>query len=134
MSKKKRYIIGHRHGPRLDPRSSQELDAFVSQRKDANVLLRTPVGRCVVEMTEDQMRELAEKNPDLVIEEDEELQLFGMPGLPERVPTEGNFSLSVVVKDSTTGQPIPNVTVYGVGAGVAYKSLTDKKGQATLQT
>ena len=67
--------------------------------------------------------------------EDHKLSLFAMPGIPKRVPTEGSFTLSVVLKDGTTGQPVPEVTVYGVGeAGVAYQAVTDQDGKASLQT
>ena len=133
MPPKKRYIIGHRHGPRLDPKSVKDLETFVAQTEETGILRKTSVGRTVVEMTEDQMRELAQKNPQLVIEEDEPLKLFGMPGLPARIPAEGVYTLTVEVKDATEGKPIPEVTVYGIGTGVAYKGVTDAQGQATIQ-
>jgi subtilisin family serine protease len=130
---KKRYIIGHRHGPRLDPKSAKDLETFVSQQEEAGILRRTSVGRTVVEMTEDQMRELSRNNPQLVIEEDEPLKMFAMPGLPARIPTEGPYTLTIGVKDATEGKPVPDVTVYGIGTGVAYKGVTDAQGQATIQ-
>jgi subtilisin family serine protease len=132
--RKKRYLIGHRYGPRFDANSSRNLDAFVSSRSEVNIVRRTAVGRCVIEMDETHMQELADKNRDIVIEADEELQLFAMPGLPKIVPTEGVHSLPVVVTDSTDSKPIPNVTIYGIGRGVAYKAVTDERGTATLQT
>ena len=130
---KKRYIIGHRHGPRLDQKSVKELETFVSQKKETNILRKTSVGRTVVEMTEEEMRELAQKNPQLVIEEDSPLDLFAMPGIPKRVPAGTTHSLSVEVEDETDGKPIANVTVYGIGTGVSYKAVTDAKGQAIIK-
>ncbi len=133
MSEKKRYIVAHRHGPQLDAKSVQELQNFVAAHEDAAIKRTTLVGRTVVEMTEAQMLELAQKNPQLVIEEDQELQLFGMPGIPERVPTTGVYELTVEVTDAATKQPLANITVYGLGSGVAYKGVTDADGKAVLQ-
>lgn len=130
---KKRYLVGHRYGPQLDPKSHKELEAFVTEKVEAGIRRRTPVGRTVVEMTEDQMKELAEKNPQLVIEEDQELKLFAMPGLPERVPDEGTYTLTVEVKDAADGKPVPNATVYGIGSGVAYRGVSDAEGKAVIQ-
>ncbi len=134
MSRTRRYFIGHRYGPRMPPASEQQLDSFVSQQKDAATVRTTRVGRRVVQMTEDQMRALANGSPELVIEEDEPLELFTMPGLPPRLPGFEGFSIAVTVKDQTTGKPVPDVTVYGIGAGIAYQAVTDAKGQANLQT
>jgi len=136
MADTKRYIIGHRRGPRLDPKSTRELDTFIAENADARSVRKTKVGRQVVEMTEEQARDLAGKNPDLVIEEDQELKMYGMPGIPPRVPSAAEaVAFPVVVKDANTGAPVPNVTIYGIGAAeVAYKAVTDEKGQATLQS
>lgn len=133
MSEKKRYIVAHRHGPQLDQKSVQELQAFVAAHAEANIKRTTLVGRTVMEMTEAQMQELAQKNPQLVIEEDQELQLFAMPGIPARVPTDGAFELTVTVTDAADNKPLANVTVYGIGSGVAYKSVTDADGKAVIQ-
>src|SRR5688572_11547257 len=93
---KKRYLLSSRRGPGLDPQTSRLLEAFTAQT-DATAVKQTPAGRRVVEMTEAQMRDLAARNPHLVIEEDQGLELFPMPGLPEIVPSEGSFSRRVRV-------------------------------------
>ncbi|HVG17478.1 MAG TPA: S8 family serine peptidase, partial [Blastocatellia bacterium] len=134
MPKTKRYIIGSRSSPKLDPQAAQELETFIAKKNEASLVKRTPVGRHVVEMTEDQKRELESKNPDLVIEEDQELEMYPMPGLPQEVVSQGQFSLRVVVKDSNTGRPVPNVTIFGVGQGPAYRATTDGHGRAVLET
>jgi subtilisin family serine protease len=131
---KKRFLVAHRYGPRLDPKASSDLESFVASHEGVALARKTRVGRCVVEMTPDQMRALASSNADLVIEEDEKLELFGMPGLPFRLVPEGSYALSVKVSDSTTGKPVADVTVYGIGSGPAYKAVTDENGAATLHT
>jgi subtilisin family serine protease len=131
--RKKRYLVGSRRGPGLDPQTSRQLDAFTEQT-DATAVKTTPTGRRVVEMTEAQMRELAARNPHLVIEEDQELELFPMPGLPDVVPAEGSFSRRVRVLEAGSGAPVPDATLYGVGQGPAYKALTGADGTADLQT
>ena len=134
MAEKKRYLIGHRYGPRLDTKTEQELDSFVAQQEGVAEVRRTQVGRRVMHMSEEQMRAFAEQSPDLVIEEDEPLDLFGMPGLPARLESFEGFSMPVTVKDGTTNKAVSDVTIYGIGSGVTYKAVTNSKGQATLQT
>ena len=134
MTTTKRYIVGHRFGPQIDPQSAKSLDTFVAKNESARSVRQTQVGRRVVEMTEAQMRDFQRSNPSLVIEEDQPLQLFAMPGLPGRVPIEGPFSLPVSVADAANGTPLSNVTIYGLGTDVTYKAVTDGKGKATLET
>jgi hypothetical protein len=129
---KKRYLVSSRRGPGLDPQTSRLLEAFTEQ-SDATAVKKTPAGRRVVEMTEAQMRDLAARNPHLVIEEDQGLELFPMPGLPDIVPAEGSFSRRVRVLEAGTGAPIPEATLYGIGRGPAYKALTGAEGTADLQ-
>lgn len=128
----KRFLIGHRHGARLEPVARQALDTFLAARRDAVLVRRTPAGRHVLEMTEERRRELATSNPELVLEEDAELQPGGPPGLPPTVACSGEYALHVVVSDATTGQPVPNVALYGITSGVAYRAITGEGGTATL--
>lgn len=132
MPGKKRYLVAHRHGPRLDSRSEKDLETFVSAAPEAKVVRRTPVGRRVVEMTEEQARDLATKHPQLVVEEDEDLTLFAMPGLLPRMPRGEPRQVTVTVKDAASGDPIRNATVYGEGAAIAYKGVTGADGQVSL--
>jgi Subtilase family len=134
MEEKKRYIVGHRFGPKLDPESDKALQAFIELNDGVELVKSTTVGRYVVAMTEDEKQQLSESNPDLVIEEDQELKLLGMPGLPNVVPQEGSYTLSIVVTNANSGQPISNVTVYGTGNGVTYRADSDEQGRVTLQT
>ena len=130
---RKRFVVAYRHSPKMSPEAETGLREFVESDNQAALVRRTSVGRWVVEMTEDEMRDLVRRDPDLLIEEDEELELFGMPGLPERVPSDGQFTLSVAVRDADTGEAVPNVTIYGIGQGVAYKALTNEEGRAELR-
>jgi hypothetical protein len=134
MPSTKRYLIGHRYGPKLDSKSVEALEALVKEGKEARHVRTTGVGRRVVEITPQQMREFADNNPQLIIEEDQPLRLSGMPGLPVRVPAEGKHTISVSLKDSTNGQPISGASVYALGTGVAYSSVTDANGHASVAT
>src|SRR5262245_8512081 len=132
MASTKRYLIGHRYGPKIDPKSAEALEALTGKGKESRHVRTTGVGRRVVEMTQEQMRELSNNNPHLVIEEDQPLKLSGMPGLPGRVPAEGKHTLSVSVKDSTDGRPMADARVYAIGSGVAYRGVTAADGHASV--
>ena len=132
-TKKKRYIIGSRSGPALDAQSARMLDDFMAHTQ-ASGLKQTRVGRRVVEMTEAQKQDLAARNPQLVIEEDQELDLYAMPGLPPMVPADMRFSLRTRVVESGRRSPVAGVTLYGIGQGAAYKAETDANGEAMLQS
>jgi hypothetical protein len=133
MAGKKRYIIGSRLGAEGLLRVRQIVDEFVAQHPDAMLVKRTSVGRQVVEMTEAQAQMLAAAHPELIIEEDHELDLFRMPGLPATMPDEGEFSIDVVVRDAS-GAPVESVTIYGVGQAASYKAVTDTQGRAVLRS
>lgn len=129
----KRYLIGSRRGPTLDPQAASDIDVLINTSAEATLIKRTPVGRRVVEMSEGQVRELKSKNPHLVIEEDEELELHPMPGLPDIVAADV-FSRRFRVIDGVSGNPIPGVTLFGIGDGVGYRADTGADGEADLQT
>jgi subtilisin family serine protease len=132
LAEKKRYIVGHRYGPRIDPQSKKEMESFVASADDISLVRSTLVGRMVFDMTETQMHEFAEKHSHLVIEEDDSLELYSMPGLPPRIPAEGKFAKTVQVKDSNSGKSVRHAVVYGIGNNVAYKGVTNAKGSATI--
>jgi Subtilase family len=133
MSNIKRYIVGHRHGPRMDPQSQERLEKLLSEKPAAKELRRTSVGRLSLSLAEDRMRDFQRDNPNLVVEEDQPLQLFGMPGLPACAPTNDTRPLPVSVRVDGGKKPIAHATVYGFGQSVRYKAVTDAKGEAVLQ-
>lgn len=134
MSKKKRYLVSNRYSPQLDQKTLQELEAFVTSKKEAEIIKQTPIGRYVIEMGENEMREFSSKNPHLIFEEDQKLDMFPMPGLPEIIMAGEIYSREVVISDSTNGKAVSDVTIYGIGKGPAYKAITDEQGKATLFT
>lgn len=97
-------------------------------------LKRTPLGSYVVEMTRAQALRLAQTHPELWVEEDQPLELFGIPGLPPRIDAEGQFRREVLVRDQRTGQPVPGVSVYGIGQGLAHRCKTSSEGRTVLAT
>jgi subtilisin family serine protease len=133
MAGKNRYLIGSHLGSEWLPQVRQIVSDFVAQSAGAALVKQTPVGRQVVEMTEDQMRTLAAAHPELIIEEDQKLDLFRMPGLPPTIPDEGDFSIQVAVVNHS-GAPVEAVTIYGVGERATYKAVTDSQGRAVLQS
>lgn len=132
MAAKKRYIIGSASGPSLDATTRRELDAFLAVHPDVVPLKRTPAGRQLFELSETDRRALAAAVPRLIIEEDQDLQLFPMPSLPRLVADDGAFARQVAVADSSSGRPVPNATIIGVGDGASYRAVTDDAGRATL--
>lgn len=133
MPEKKRYLISNRLAPQLDPETVQDLKDFVESHDEAELVKLTSVGRHVIEMTEEQKRTLEQKHPDLVIEEDRPMDMYPAPMLPKAVfNTEGKYVLELAVKDSTTGAPVKDVTIYAIAEGASYKAVTDEQGDAML--
>src|SRR5688572_20506513 len=124
MAARKRYLIASSAGLGLDAASRRALDAFLAAHPEVSALQRTPAGRYRLEMTEAERGDLAAKLPRLIIEEDQGLLLFPMPGLPQPARGKGTFSLQVAVRDSSSGRPIPEATIIGVGDGVSYRAVT----------
>lgn len=123
----KRYVVGSRRRPHL-----AHVATVLASHPSARVVTLTPGGRHVVELTEFGARELAARNPQLVVEEDHRLTPFPMPQLPTVVLADDGVSLQVSVRDAATGRPIPDVTIFGIGETGAYKASTNALGQATL--
>lgn len=134
MSEKKRYLVSSRYNPQLDPNTARELEAFVASREEVELVKKTPVGRYVIEATEDEIRDFSTKNPHLIFEEDQKLDMFPMPGLPDVVSAGERHSREVIVKDANNGNLLEDVTIYGIGNGPAYKAVTDAGGKAILFT
>ena len=132
MSNLKRFIVGHRHGPRMDTQSEKQLETLLADKRNVKLLRRTHVGRCAVHLPDDQMRDFQRDNPVLVVEEDQALELYGMPGMPSRAPVGEVLELPVTVQDAESGKPVSAATVYGRGKTVSYKAVTDDKGKAVL--
>lgn len=135
MSEKKRYLISNRLAPQLDPETVQDLKDFVDTHNEAELVKLTSVGRHVIEMTEEQKRELEKKHPHLVIEEDHPMDMYPAPLLPQvAANVVGKFVLELEVKDATTGKPVKDVTIFGIVEGSSYKTVTDEQGHATLSS
>jgi subtilisin family serine protease len=132
----KRYLIGGRSSLRLSPTAEQVIEAFIAEQKGVREIRRTSVGQRVVQMSEQQMQELAQNCVEAVLEEDMPLQLYGMPGIPLlRAPSDKSYALTFKVRDLIDGRPLPNVTIFGVAlSGLAYEARTNDDGQAILRT
>ena len=131
----KRYVIGHRSGTRVhDGATSRELERLLSDKNGIEVLRRSSGGRTVVNMTGSKRLDLIESIPSLMIEEDQELRLVANLGWSDCFTGHGEFSLPIEITDSTTGRPVSDVRVYGVGRHATYETTTDDRGAARLQT
>lgn len=134
MSQKKQYLVGYKDSAIVPKDTADAVDMFVTEEKDINCKRKLKTEQRVLEMTEEQALKLVEKRPDLVLEEDLELEIFSpMPGLKPRVPIGVELSMSVTVTDAKTNKPVSDVTIYCVGSGVTYKGVTDKKGLANIK-
>lgn len=102
----KHYLIANRHGPSLDKPSAEALEKFLATTEGAGGSRRTPVGRFGVQAPEDPMRDFQRDNPALVVEEDEALRLFAMPGLPPADPCGDILEVAVAVTDAGTDKPV----------------------------
>lgn len=127
----KRYLVAHRGGPRLSGDAARRLDATVAGDEHGKLLRTTPAGRRVVALSERSAQALADSHPDVIVEEDKPIKLFRMPGLPPMVPAAAGPALSVRAM-APDGRPIPDCTVYALGAGVGYRAVTGPDGVAIL--
>jgi len=134
VSNRRRFLIASRLGRTADAQISSQVDAFLARSEAARAVRSTTLGRRVLELDDAARSELVARHPHLIVEEDQPLKLFPMPGLPDIALTEEKYSREAIVVDESTDRPVPNVTLYGVGLGAGYKTLTDVKGEARLIT
>lgn len=133
--RRRRFNVASRYGTAIDSFTAQRFESFVAGQDSVTEVKRTPAGRRVVEMTTAEARLLQATNPNLIVVEDQPLQLFKPPGYAAALAAvEGKFALRVNVRDETTGAPLPNVTLYGIGEAANFKAVTDQKGNATLKS
>src|SRR5215469_2965655 len=92
-----RYIVAKGSGSHPESRRSQPLSAVLAERAAATRVRRTLMGAYVLEMTEQERREFSDRVPDAIVEPDQRLTPFGMPGLPGCAPDVLPFSRSVTV-------------------------------------
>jgi subtilisin family serine protease len=133
MAQRKRYLVSSRVGARRQQHAWRAVRDFIRATAQADIVRATPGGRQVMTMPESHAALFAATHPELLLEPDPPLRLFRMPGLPDVIPSEGEFELPVIVRDGTRNSPIANVTVYGIGAGAAPRAVTDAAGRALLR-
>jgi subtilisin family serine protease len=85
----------------------------------------------VVKLSKKDAAELAAARPDLIVEEDQPIDLFRVPGLPEIVPHLDQVEWEVVVRDAS-GAPIEGCTIFAIGPQVGFRADTDAQGLARL--
>lgn len=131
----KRYIIRKR-APAASGDPHGETAAVVAALDDAGVRIE-PVksaaesGQHVVKLETDDAKKLAAARPDLIVEEDQPIDLFRVPGLPDIVPLGDQAQYSVTVTD-LSGIPIAGCTVFAVGPNVGFRADTGADGVARL--
>lgn len=132
MADRKRFLIGVRHGTAIPASAESAIEALTGEQAPrAARKLRS--GRHVLALTDEEAMQLARAHPDLVIEEDHDLELFvPFPGLPPRAPVEGGTTLTFRITASG-GKPIVQATVYCVGQQLAYKGVTGADGVAQVR-
>lgn len=114
--------------------AGETVQSLVSARAEvgAKVVKSRRSGLQVVHLSSEDAQELAATRPDLIVEEDQALELYAMPGLPAFVPEKVKDSIRLRVRDSG-GNPIPDCTVFAVGPAMGFRGVTDAKGSVTLE-
>jgi subtilisin family serine protease len=130
----KRYLIASRVAPSLDAPSHAVLDMFAAQRPTPKNVKRTLAGRRVMHMEASDAYDLKRHLPHLILEEDRELRLHGMPGLPQMVVYEGRYPREIQVVDSASGAGVEGASIYGLGQRAGYSACTDASGRTILET
>jgi subtilisin family serine protease len=131
----KRYIIRPRAAaPSGDPHA--DTAAVVAALSDAGIAIEpvksaAETGQHIVNLSADDAGRLAAARPDLIVEEDQPIDLFRVPGLPDIVPLADQAQWSVTVSDPA-GAPIPGCTVFAVGPNVGFRADTGADGVARL--
>lgn len=129
----KRYIIRPR-APDAAPAAEAAVRSLVTELADqgAELVKANPQsGQHVVKLSEADAAKLAQSRPDLIVEEDQPIDLFRVPGLPEILPLQDQVEWTVTVRDPN-GAAIPGCTVFAVGSQVGFRGDTDAQGVARL--
>lgn len=129
----KRYIIRPR-APGAAPAAEAAVRALVFELGDqaAELVKANPQsGQHVVKLSEADAAKLAQSRPDLIVEEDQPIDLFRVPGLPEILPLQDQVEWTVTVRDPD-GAAIPDCTVFAIGPQVGFRADTDAQGVARL--
>jgi subtilisin family serine protease len=132
----KRYIIRPR-APAAAGDPHADTAAVVAALTDAGVAVEpvkstTESGQHVIKLSADDAGKLAVARPDLIVEEDQPIDLFRVPGLPDIVPLADQAQWQVTVSDPA-GAPIPGCTVFAVGPNVGFRADTDADGIAKIE-
>lgn len=130
-----RYIIRSR-APAKSGDPHADTAAIVSALSEAGVAIEpikssTDTGQHVVNLASEDAAKLAAARPDLIVEEDQAIDLFRVPGLPDIVPLADQAQWTVAVTDSS-GAPIPGCTVFAVGPNVGFRGETGPDGVARI--
>jgi subtilisin family serine protease len=131
----KRYIIRPR-ATAAPGAPHAETAAVVAALDDAGIAAvavkpASESGQHVVKLGTDDAAKLAAARPDLIVEEDQPIDLFRIPGLPDIVPLADQAQYSVTVTDPA-GLPIPDCTVFAVGPSMGFRADTGADGVARL--
>ncbi|MBT1076894.1 S8 family serine peptidase [Geobacter grbiciae] len=131
MTEKRRYLVGCRSGA-VVPREVETALESLAAAAGAKPLRALKGGQRVLEMTREEAEKLASRRPDLIVEEDRELELYHpMPGLPPAIPKGPAVTMRVKVTDEA-GTPVAEATVIAAGKEVSYRGKTDAKGVAKV--
>jgi subtilisin family serine protease len=129
----KRYIIRPR-SPAGAPAAEAATRAAINSPSStgAKMMKADPQsGQHVVTLTDADAAKLAANRPDLIIEEDQPIELFRVPGLPEIMAQADQSEWKVTVRASD-GTPISDCTIFAVGRQIGFRADTDAQGLAKL--
>jgi subtilisin family serine protease len=131
----KRYIIRPRaRATSGDPHA--DMAAVVAALSEAGIAVRRvksarATGQQVVSLSDEDAGKLAAARPDLIVEEDQPIDLFRVPGLPDIVPLADQAQWTVTVTDPAAAL-ISGCTVFAIGPNVGFRADTGIDGVARL--
>jgi subtilisin family serine protease len=130
-----RRIIVRPRSPDAAPDAEAVVSSVVAggAERGARVIKPSGVrGQSVIYLTDADVQALAAFRHDLIVEEDQPLELYRMPGLPSIMSEVAEETWEVTVRDGM-GAPIPDCTIYAVGRQLGFRGETDEQGRAPLR-
>lgn len=108
------------------------LDHLESNENAQQVKDQAASGQRIMHMSPQDAEALAAEHPELIVEEDKPLQMFGMPDLAFATAATDGRTWEVTVT-SGEGEPIPGCTIFASGPNATFRGETDASGKARLQ-
>jgi subtilisin family serine protease len=131
MPNKRRYLVSPAGA---EPAAAEKKFDLAGRVPSGAVVRSLASGHSVIELGDDEVADFVRNNPELGIEDDQELErLMPMPGLGFRVEdsTARSIGFQVFAEDGKT--PLRDVTIFARGLQATYKGKTGSDGSAQVR-